>query len=66
MIYLFSFKVSGEKREQGIIVTLKDAYGFIKCAERDARMFFHYNEMLEPEKDILINDEVEFTVIQVR
>lgn len=60
-----SFKVSGEKREQGVIVALKEGFGFIKCADRDARMFFHYNELLDPEHEIAINDEVEFTVAQV-
>ncbi|XP_027228505.1 RNA-binding protein Unr isoform X1 [Penaeus vannamei] len=59
-----SFKVSGEKREQGVIVALKEGFGFIKCADRDARMFFHYNELLDPEHEIAINDEVEFTVAQ--
>lgn len=59
-----SFNVSGEKREQGVIIALKDDYGFIKCADREARMFFHYNELLDPESEISLNDEVEFTVIQ--
>lgn len=59
-----SFKVSGEKREQGVIAALKEGFGFIKCADRDARMFFHYNELLDPEHEITINDEVEFTVAQ--
>ncbi|KAK7065496.1 Cold shock domain-containing protein E1 [Halocaridina rubra] len=59
-----SFNVSGEKREQGVIVALKDDFGFIKCADREARMFFHYNELLDPESEISLNDEVEFTVVQ--
>lgn len=61
-----SFSVSGEKREQGIIAALKDGFGFIKCADRDARMFFHYNELLNPEQEITVNEEVEFTVVQVK
>ncbi|KAK8742384.1 hypothetical protein OTU49_001837, partial [Cherax quadricarinatus] len=59
-----SFNVSGEKREHGVIAALKDGYGFIKCADRDARLFFHYNELLDPENEIAINDEVMFTVAQ--
>ncbi|KAK3869556.1 hypothetical protein Pcinc_025140 [Petrolisthes cinctipes] len=59
-----SFNVSGEKREHGIIVALKEGYGFIKCAERNARLFFHYSELLDPENEISINDEVMFTVAQ--
>lgn len=55
----------GEKREQGIIVNLKDGFGFINCADRDARMFFHLNEMLDVDRTLRIGDEVEFTVAQV-
>ncbi|XP_065350831.1 cold shock domain-containing protein E1 isoform X2 [Cloeon dipterum] len=59
-----SFNVSGEKREQGIVVNLKDGFGFINCADRDARMFFHLNEMLDIDRVLRIGDEVEFTVAQ--
>ena len=57
--------MSGEKREHGVIAALKDGYGFIKCADRDARLFFHYSELLDPEHEISVNDEVMFTVAQV-
>lgn len=59
-----TFKVNGEKREGGVIATLKDGFGFITCAERDARMFFHFSEFLDPDKDIKIGEEVDFHVIQ--
>ncbi|XP_076285860.1 cold shock domain-containing Unr [Lasioglossum baleicum] len=60
-----SFTVSGERREQGIIAVLKDGFGFIRCADRDlARLFFHFNEVLDVDRDITIGDEVEFTVLQ--
>lgn len=64
-----TFKVNGEIRErsrvfQGIIATVKDAFGFIRCAEQDTRMFFHFSEMMEPEREIKKGEEVEFTVIQ--
>lgn len=58
-----SFHVSGEKREQGLISSLKDGFGFIKCADRDAKMFFHYNELLDPQREICLGEEVEFTVV---
>lgn len=60
-----SFTVSGERREQGIIVTLKDGFGFIRCVDRDTRLFFHFNEVLDVDREISVGDEVEFTVIQV-
>ncbi|XP_012279281.1 cold shock domain-containing protein E1 [Orussus abietinus] len=59
-----SFTVSGERREQGIIATLKDGFGFIRCVDRDTRLFFHFNEVLDVDREISVNDEVEFTVVQ--
>lgn len=60
-----SFTVSGERREQGVITVLKDGYGFIRCADRDiTRLFFHFNEVLDVDREIRLKDEVEFTVIQ--
>lgn len=60
-----SFTVSGERREQGIIAVLKDGFGFIRCVDRDTRLFFHFNEVLDVDREISVGDEVEFTVIQV-
>ena len=60
-----SFTVSGERREQGVIASLKEGFGFIRCVDRDARIFFHFNEVLDIEREIAVGDEVEFTVIQV-
>nr|CAD7458593.1 unnamed protein product [Timema tahoe] len=59
-----SFNVSGERREQGAVVALKEGFGFIRCAERESRLFFHFNEVLDVDRDICINDEVEFTIVQ--
>lgn len=59
-----SFTVSGERREQGMIAALKDGFGFIRCVERDPRLFFHFNEVLDVDREISVGDEVEFTVIQ--
>lgn len=44
---------------------MRDGFGFIKCVDRDARMFFHFSEVLE-ESPLHISDEVEFTVVPVR
>lgn len=32
-------------REEGMIVSLLESFGFIKCAEREEDVFFHYSEM---------------------
>lgn len=49
--------------EQGTICSLKDAFGFISCADRDDEIFFHFSEVqgMSPE-DLKVNDEVEFRV----
>lgn len=49
---------------QGVIAAIRDGFGFIKCVDRDARMFFHFSEVLE-ETQLHISDEVEFTVVPV-
>lgn len=61
-----SFKVSGEKREQGVVCSVKEGFGFLKCVEREARLFFHFNEILEVERttEVQVGDEFEFTVVQ--
>ena len=60
-----SFLVSGERREQGVVSSVKDGFGFIKCADRDLRVFFHFNEVLDVDREVQANDEVEFTIVQV-
>lgn len=61
-----SFVVSGEKRETGVVATVKDGYGFIRCADRDARVFFHFSEVISQDEEVNLNSEVEFTISQVR
>ena len=61
-----TFLINGEMREQGLICSVKDGFGFIRCMERETRMFFHFSEMMTPERHVQINDEVQFTVIQAR
>ena len=46
-------------------MTLKEGYGFIRCTDRDARMFFHYSELLDIDREIRLQQEVGFTVVQV-
>merc|ERR550539_1820658 len=52
-----SFKVSDERREQGIIQSLKEGFGFLKCVERSEKMFFHFSECLEVSRKLLVADE---------
>ncbi|KAL3063800.1 hypothetical protein OYC64_000184 [Pagothenia borchgrevinki] len=57
-----TFDFTKESREMGVIAAIRDGFGFIKCVDRDARMFFHFSEVLE-ESQLHISDEVEFTVV---
>ncbi|XP_055533104.1 cold shock domain-containing protein E1 isoform X2 [Wyeomyia smithii] len=59
-----TFQVSGEKREQGVVSSLKEGFGFLRCVERNPRLFFHFTEVLDTSREICVDDEVEFTVIQ--
>lgn len=59
-----TFLLSGEKREQGVVAQLKDGFGFIRCVERNARLFFHFTEVLETSREICVGDELEFTCVQ--
>uniref|UniRef100_A0A182QFF3 CSD domain-containing protein n=1 Tax=Anopheles farauti TaxID=69004 RepID=A0A182QFF3_9DIPT len=59
-----TFQVSGEKREQGMVASLKEGFGFLRCVERSVRLFFHFTEVLDTSREISVDDEVEFTVIQ--
>lgn len=58
--------MSGEKREQGAVASVKEGFGFLKCVEREARLFFHFNEILDVDRtnDVQVGDEYEFTVVQ--
>ena len=49
--------------EQGLVCSMKDAFGFIYCADRPEEIFFHYSEVqgIHPD-DLHIDDEVEFRV----
>lgn len=42
-----TFEVSGEKREQGCVASLKEGFGFLRCVERNTRLFFHFTEILD-------------------
>lgn len=53
---------NGETREMGVVVSLKEGFGFIRCCDRDARMFFHFSELMDSAHQIQVGDEVEFAV----
>lgn len=46
-------------------MTLKDGYGFIRCWDRDARIFFHFSEFVNNTSIPRMNDVLEFAVVTV-
>ncbi len=48
-----------------MVAAVKEGYGFIRCAERDARVFFHFSEVISQDEEVDVNSEVEFTMSQV-
>ena len=56
------FQVSDERREQGTINNTKEGFGFIQCADRDAKIFFHFSECLDVSRQPKEGDDCEFTV----
>jgi len=52
----------GQKRDYGVVNSLKDGFGFIKCADHDLSIFFHFSEVLEQSHIMDVGQEVEFTI----
>ena len=57
-------KAKVEPRETGVVSSLKESFGFIQCADRDERLFFHQSEMADkrPAAPLREGDEVDFLV----
>eukprot|EP00742_Colponemidia_sp_Colp-10_P002524 GILJ01002697.1.p1 GENE.GILJ01002697.1~~GILJ01002697.1.p1 ORF type:complete len:721 (+),score=120.97 GILJ01002697.1:116-2278(+) len=47
--------------ETGVVCSTKDYFGFLKCADRDAEVFFHFSE-LRDRQPVVVGDEFEFVV----
>ncbi|XP_078475931.1 cold shock domain-containing protein E1 isoform X12 [Lampetra planeri] len=61
-----TFTASDEKREVGVVAALRDGFGFIKCVEREQRMFFHYSEY-NGDVDLLeVGDAVEYSLSKTK
>eukprot|EP01137_Pigoraptor_chileana_P000542 Opistho-2@36906 len=54
---------SSAGRETGVVATVRDGFGFIKCCDRDARVFFHFSELADSLHEPRPGDEFEFSVI---
>ncbi|XP_067945654.1 cold shock domain-containing protein E1-like [Watersipora subatra] len=65
-----SFIVSKEKRDKGVVSSVKESYGFLQILSADcstgvgdAQLFFHFNELYESTNTpVVVGDEIEFTI----
>lgn len=65
-----SFVVSKEKRDKGVVSSVKESYGFLQILSADcgtgvgdAQLFFHFNELYESTNTpVVVGDEIEFTI----
>lgn len=60
-----SFNVSGERREQGVVSSLMDGFGYISCVDREQKLIFQFCEVLRLGQEMCVGDEVEFTTVPV-
>uniref|UniRef100_A0A023FSV6 Putative cold shock domain protein n=1 Tax=Amblyomma parvum TaxID=251391 RepID=A0A023FSV6_AMBPA len=59
-------KQGNSHREAGIVEKLLHSYGFIRCCERSARLFFHYSQFSGNIEHLRIGDPVEFEMTNDR
>uniref|UniRef100_A0A7S4JEA7 CSD domain-containing protein n=1 Tax=Guillardia theta TaxID=55529 RepID=A0A7S4JEA7_GUITH len=62
ILFVSSTAQKGAVREMGTVTMVKDSYGFIKCCDRDERLFFHFSEVNQRDLIPRVGDEIEFTV----
>ena len=43
---------SAQPREYGEMAAVKESFGFIKCCDREARLFFHFGSLLDPKAEL--------------
>lgn len=48
------------ERETGIVEKLLSTYGFIRCCDRQARLFFHYSQFSGTVEHLKVGDAVDF------
>lgn len=52
--------LSNADRETGIVEKLLSTYGFIRCCDRQARLFFHYSQFSGTVDHLKVGDAVDF------
>lgn len=60
-----TFELSGERREEGMVASLKDGFGFLRCVDRNVRLFFHFTEVLDTVRSVGNGQQSHFPCIQL-
>lgn len=57
-----TFELSGERREEGMVASLKDGFGFLRCVDRNVRLFFHFTEVLDTVRSVVVGNKAHWHV----
>lgn len=61
-IHIRVLELNPKHRETGVIATMKDDFGFIKCAERASDAYFRFTDVMSVRNDFRVGTEVSFDV----
>ena len=50
------------ERYEGVVCSMKESFGFIERADVVKEIFFHYSEYQEDISELVLGDDVEFTI----
>lgn len=50
-------------REIGVVSSVKNSFGFIKCTDKDEEVYFHFSE-LDNAESVTPGTELEFSVVK--
>lgn len=55
-------QLNPKNRERGVITSLRDDFGFIKCADRPVDAYFRFSDVMAAQRDLRLGSEVAFDV----
>lgn len=55
-------QLNPKNRERGVITSLRDDFGFIKCADRAMDAYFRFSDVMAAQRDYRLGTEVSFDV----
>lgn len=49
--------------EMGVVSVVKETFGFLRCLDRSARLFFHFSALPDPDRRPAVGDVLRFKVV---